>query len=62
VTSLAFDMHYRDHWISVHVDHREITLTSAPSTAAPVTVVIDDGEHKLAAGQTVRVRLAAADA
>ncbi|MPY77298.1 MAG: beta-phosphoglucomutase family hydrolase [Actinophytocola sp.] len=62
LTKLAFELRYRNQWVSVHVDHAETTVCSQPSGALPVHVVIDDVRYELPPGGCVSVPVSAPDA
>lgn len=55
LSELAFELRYRNQWLSVRVDHAETTVCSQPSGALPVTVVIDDVRYELPPGGCVSV-------
>jgi trehalose/maltose hydrolase-like predicted phosphorylase len=48
--SLDFDVHYRGQWLSIAVDHRHVTVTSAPTAAAPVRIGLRDEIFEIAPG------------
>lgn len=55
--SLAFELRYRNQWISVTVDHRQLVLRASPGAAPPVSVTVRNATYPLAAGGTVSVPL-----
>lgn len=52
---LEFDIRYRDHWIHLRCDHKELTVSTKASAAAPIRVDIHGHEYELAAGEWVTV-------
>ncbi|GAB2647401.1 glycosyl hydrolase family 65 protein [Prescottella soli] len=52
---LEFDIRYRDHWIHLRCDHKELTVSTKASAAAPIRVDIHGREYELAAGEWVTV-------
>ncbi len=57
LSSLEFDLLYHGQWITVHVDHANITLRTLPCTALPVKVSIGETIHDLAPDATLCVPL-----
>lgn len=55
--ALSFDLHYRNQWITVRVDHRTLSLCARPGAAPPVQVTVDTTSYALAAGETLTVEL-----
>jgi trehalose/maltose hydrolase-like predicted phosphorylase len=55
--ALEFDLLYHGQWITVHVDHANITLRTLPCTALPVKVSIGQTMHELAPDETLCVPL-----
>ncbi|MFI6430973.1 beta-phosphoglucomutase family hydrolase [Rhodococcus oryzae] len=51
--ALAFDIHYRDHWMHIRCNHTAVTVSTNQSAAAPVRVAIHDTVHTLPAGATI---------
>lgn len=56
LTRLDFDLRYRGHWLHFDIDHNHIDVHARPSTAAPVTIVIDDQPHTIHGDTRIRVR------
>jgi trehalose/maltose hydrolase-like predicted phosphorylase len=53
--SLDFDIRYRDQWITIRIEHHQITLHALPVAAPPTTIAIHDTLHHLAPGATITV-------
>lgn len=47
--SLAFELRYRNQWISVTVDHRQLVLRASPGAAPPVSVTVRNATYPLPA-------------
>jgi trehalose/maltose hydrolase-like predicted phosphorylase len=52
---LDFDIRYRDQWISVRIEHHQVTLHALPVAAPPTPVAIHETLHHLAPGTTITV-------
>ncbi|QCQ91137.1 glycoside hydrolase family 65 protein [Rhodococcus sp. SGAir0479] len=52
---LEFDIRYRDHWVRLRCDHRELTLSTKASAAPPIRVNVNGSEYEVAAGQQISV-------
>ena len=52
---LELDIRYRDHWVHVRCDHKEVTVSTKASAAAPIRVDIHGHEYELTAGEWVTV-------
>jgi trehalose/maltose hydrolase-like predicted phosphorylase len=54
---LEMELRYRDHVLTIHVDHHDLRLHSAPGPAQPIAVGIPPHHHELAPGQSLRIPL-----
>jgi beta-phosphoglucomutase family hydrolase len=48
--ALEFDVSYRGQWITIHIDHDEISFRSLPCAAQPMTIGVGDEAYELAPG------------
>lgn len=55
--SLEFEIHFRDQWITIHLDQENIRLHALPGPAPPVTIDIRGARYQLAPGATLTVAL-----
>lgn len=55
--ALEFDIRYRDQWIKLHLDHRELRLETLPGAAGTITVAVREVVYQLAPGTTTTVPL-----
>lgn len=53
LSTLEFDVAYRDQWLTVSIDHAELKIQSVPCDAAAVTIGVGDRTHSLAPGQSL---------
>lgn len=54
---LGLVLRYRNHVLTVDVDHDELRIRSAAGPAAPVTIAFRDDRRRLQAGRSVRFGL-----
>lgn len=57
LSGLHFDLRYRGHRLRCRISHQEVAVHALPSTAAPITMVINEHSHTLHGGSHVHVRL-----
>ncbi|MFO7961964.1 MAG: glycosyl hydrolase family 65 protein [Nitriliruptoraceae bacterium] len=53
VAELSFVLHYRGHQLQVHVEHRCLRVTAAPSDLEPVQIGFEEQRETLRAGETL---------
>lgn len=53
VERLRFDLTYRDHWVNIDVDHRQLVVTAAAAQAEPATIVLSGRRHRLSPGHRI---------
>jgi alpha,alpha-trehalase len=54
---VEFEVHYRNHWLTVEVTHRHLRVASRLEDVPPIKLVISGESRELAPGETVEYRL-----
>jgi len=57
IPHLNLVLRYRNHILTINVDHRELSITSATGPAAPITIGVREDHVQLQAGESATFRL-----
>ncbi|WP_157548239.1 glycoside hydrolase family 65 protein [Micromonospora sp. ATCC 39149] len=58
LTHLDFDLRYRGHWLRIHCSRHLVSVRALPTTAPPVTVIVNGQAYRLTGESCVRQDLA----